>query len=213
MSATVPIDSLMRFLQATPEQRVAIDCFLRGVPGELGGGDSRGGQSGERGDIGGVLDALMRIEEKVDAMQAGIAGVQAGPDTRASEQEAGRVFLLLKRLESRPKQRKASLGTVFRLLVLEGLSQRATAARCGCVESLISARVVAIERTFGMRIERLRNFASELLSLEAAAKGERTRKKKFGRPDDFDRPEVTENDGDDVKEGEGQRFGDEQDER
>ena len=170
-------------------------------------------QSGERGDIGGVLDALMRIEEKVDAMQAGIAGVQAGPDTRASEQEAGRVFLLLKRLESRPKQRKASLGTVFRLLVLEGLSQRATAARCGCVESLISARVVAIERTFGMRIERLRNFASELLSLEAAAKGERTRKKKFGRPDDFDRPEVTENDGDDVKEGEGQRFGDEQDER
>ncbi|MCX6927145.1 MAG: hypothetical protein NT154_28655 [Verrucomicrobia bacterium] len=209
MSATVPIDSLTRFQQATPEQREAIDRFLRGVPGEIGGG----GQSGERGDIGGVLDALMRIEKKVDAMQARIAGAQAGPDIRVSEREAGRVFLLMQRLESRPKQRKASLGTVFRLLVLVGLSQRAMAARCGCVESLISARVVAIERTFGMSLDRLRNFASELLSLEAVAKGERTRKKKFGRPDDSDRLEVTESDGDDVEEGEGQRSSDEQDAR
>jgi hypothetical protein len=213
MSATVPIDSLTRFLLATPEQRGAIDQFLLGASAAPDGGDGRGGQSGERGNAGGVLAALMRIEEKVDAMQAGIAGVQAGPDIQVSEQEAGRVFLLLKRLESRPKQRKASLGTVFRLLVLEGLSQRATAARCGCVESLISARVVAIERTFEMSIERLRNFASELLSLEAVAKGERTRQKKFGRPDDFDRSEATENEGDDGEEREGQCFGDEQDER
>ena len=29
MTATVPIDSLMRFLQATPEQRAAFDRFLR----------------------------------------------------------------------------------------------------------------------------------------------------------------------------------------
>lgn len=206
----MPIDSLMRFLQASPEQRAAIDRFLCGVPGELGGCDSRGGQSGECGDAGRVLNALMRIENKVNAIQAGMAGVQAKPDIRVSEQEARRVFLLLQRLESRPKQRKASLGTVFRLLVLEGLSQRATATRCDCVESLISARVAAIERAFGMSIGQLRNFASELLSLEAAAKGERTRKKNFGRPDDFDRPEVTENDGVEVEEREEQHFGDEQ---
>jgi hypothetical protein len=30
MSATVPVDSLMRFLQASPEQRTAIDRFLLG---------------------------------------------------------------------------------------------------------------------------------------------------------------------------------------
>jgi hypothetical protein len=212
MSATVPIDSLIRFLHARPEQRAAIDRLLLGASGGRGGGDSQGGESGGYGDTGGLFEALMRIEKKVDAMKAAVAGVQAGPGIQVSEPEAGKVFLLLKRMEGGPKQRKASLGTVFRLLVLEGLSQRAAAARCGCVESLISARVVAIVRRFGMSIERLRNFASELVSLEAAAKAERTRKKKFGRPDDFDRPEVTGSDGDDVEEREGQRFGDEDEE-
>jgi hypothetical protein len=135
----------------------------------------------------------------VDTIIAGSAGVQAGTDIRVSEPEARKVFLLLKRLESGPKQRKASLGTVFRLVVLEGLSQRAAAARCGCAESLVSARVVAIERAFGMSVERLRSFASALVSLEAAAKGQRTREK------EFDRPEMMESDGDDEE----QRFGDE----
>ena len=209
-SDTIPTDSLMRFLQATPEQRVAIDRFLLGAPGGHGGGDSQGVESVACGDSGEVLEALRRIEKKVDAMKAGIAGVQAGPDIQVCEPEAGKVFFLLKRLESRPKQRKASLGTVFRLLVLEGLSQRAAAARCGCVESLISARVVAIERTFGMGIERLRNFASELVSLEVAAKGDRTRKKELDRPDDFDRPEVTGSDRDDVEEREEDRHGQEE---
>jgi hypothetical protein len=71
---------------------------------------------------------------------------------------------------------------------------------------------VAIERMFGMPIERLRNFASELVSLEIAAKGERTRKKKFGPPHDFDRPEATESEGDDVEEREERSFGDEDEE-
>jgi hypothetical protein len=210
VSDTIPTDSLLRFLQATPEQQAAIDRFLMGASGGHGGGGGQGGVSGGIGDAGGVLGALRRIEKKVDALKAGIAGVQAGPDIQVNEPEAGKVFLLLQRLESRPMQRKAPLGTVFRLLVLEGLSQRAAAARCGCVESLISARVVAIERTFGLSIERLRNFASELVNLEAAAKGARTRKKGLDRPDDFDRPEATGSDGDDVEEPEGQRFGDEE---
>jgi hypothetical protein len=53
---------------------------------------------------------------------------------------------------------------------------------------------------------------SELVSLEAAAKGERTRKKKFRRPDDIDRHELMGNDGDEVEEREGQRVGDKDDE-
>lgn len=199
MSATVSTDFLLRVAQATPEQQAAIDRFLRGVPGEIGGGGSRGDERGQGEDADGVLDALLRIEKKVDAVRAGIAGAQSEPDNRVGEGEARRVFLLMQRLESGPKQRKASLGTVFRMVVLEGLSQRAAAARCGCVESLISARVVVIERAFGMSVERLRSFASALLSLEAAAKGERTREKKFGRP------EMMESDGYDEE----QRFGDE----
>jgi len=38
--------------------------------------------------------------------------------------EGARLFVLMQRLESAPKQRKAALVTVFRLLVLEKLSQR-----------------------------------------------------------------------------------------
>jgi hypothetical protein len=55
-----------------------------------------------------------------------------------------------------------------------------------------------------MSIERLKHFASELQSLEAAAKGERRRRKSAGRPDDFDHPE-----GDEEDDGErGEDFGD-----
>ena len=99
----------------------------------------------------------------------------------------------MQRLEDGPKLRKAPLYKVFRLVIRQGLSQRETATRCKCVESLISARVATIERVFGMSVERLRSFASELRSLESAAKGERTRKKKHGRPDDFDVSELAEN--------------------
>jgi len=199
MSATVSTDFLLRVAQATPEQQAAIDRFLRGLPAEIGGEGRQGGERDESEDAGGVLDALLRIEKKVDAVRAGSAGAPAEPANGVGEGEARRVFVLMQRLESGPKQRKASLGTVFRMVVLEGLSQRAAAARCGCVESLISARVVAIERAFGMSVERLRSFASALLSLESAAKGRRTREKEFGRP------EMMESDGDDEE----QRFGDE----
>jgi hypothetical protein len=83
---------------------------------------------------------------------------------------------------------------VFRLLVLEGLSQRVVAGRCGCAESLTSARVVTIESAFGMNIERLRNFASELREMETAVKGERRRKKSAGAPEDFDGPDAADGD-------------------
>jgi hypothetical protein len=41
------------------------------------------------------------------------------------------------------------------------------------------------------------------------AKGERTRMKRFGRPDDSDRPEMMENDAADEEERDGQCFRDE----
>jgi hypothetical protein len=204
MSATVSIAFLQRVRQATPEQRAVIERILRGAPGEPVGGDSRGDQNGQAEDADAQLDALVRIERKLDVVLAWIAEARVEPEIRVGEHEAKRVFLLMQRLESGPKERKASLATVFRLLVLKGLSQRAVASRCGCVESLISARVATIESTFGLTIERLRNFASELVSLEAAAKGDRRRKRKSSLSDDFECRERAEEDG---TCGE-QRFGD-----
>ena len=115
--------------------------------------------------------------------------VEGRQQVQASESEARRVFLLMKRLEGAPKQRKAPLAAVFRMLVLEKLSQKVAASRCGCAESLICRRVATLEKGFGMSLERLRSFASELLSLEDAAKGERRGKKSAGRQDDFEEAE------------------------
>lgn len=184
MSATISTEFLLRVAQATPEQRAAIERILAGE-----GAAERGGVGAEED----VRAMLLRIEGKLDALKASRKG-GAEHELLVSEAEAGRVFLLMKRLEGAPKERKAPIASVFRLLVLNRLSQRETAARCGCAESLISVRVAAIEKGFGMSIERLRNFASELLSLESAAKGERAHKKKHGRPDAFEAPDGSESD-------------------
>lgn len=192
MTGTIPTDALARYLAATPEQRAAADRFLRGVAAEPGGGSEPGGAGAEPGGGGGVPAALRRIEQKVDAMRARIEGGAAGREVEVSEREAARVFLLLQRLEGGPKQRKAPLPAVFRLLVLGGLSQRAAAARCGCAESLISARASAIERAFGLSLERLRSYAAALAEMETAVKGDRWRRRSAGRPDDAEEVEEAE---------------------
>lgn len=137
-----------------------------------------------------VESAMERFERKLEAVRKLVLEVNrrggVGSAFQPTEGEARRVFLLLKRMETGPKERKAPLVAVFRLLVMEGLSQRVVAGRCSCAESLISARVVTIESGFGMPIERLRNFASELREMETAVKGERRRRKSAGAPEDFE---------------------------
>ncbi len=124
------------------------------------------------------------MERKVEQVREEVVGRAAAGEGCGllEESEARRVFGLMKRLEGGAKQRKAPLGTVFRLTV--GLSQRATARRCGCVAPLISRRVRTIEARLGMSVERLRNYASTILEMETAVKRERFRKKKRGAPSD-----------------------------
>jgi ribosomal protein L14 len=139
------------------------------------------------------------MERKLDGVQAAMAG-GVGREVRVGEREAKKVFVLLKRLEGGPKQRKAALGTVFRLTVLEGHSQAKTARLCECVPALISRRVKTIESRFGMSIKQLRNFASVILEMEASVKGDRYGKRKRGAPadeparygDGLERPDLVE---------------------
>jgi DNA-directed RNA polymerase specialized sigma24 family protein len=93
--------------------------------------------------------------------------VTAPPD-RASEDEARRVFALMKALDAGERTRKAPLERVFRLLVLEGLSQEAVAVKCQCSPGLISSRVAEIERRMGRPVAELRGMASELGSMDAS---------------------------------------------
>jgi len=96
--------------------------------------------------------------------------------------EALRIFTLLRKLRTDPGKRKAPLGTVFELTVLDGLSQKEAAKRCRprCVASLITARIRTIERRFGMPLADLRNYASDVRELESSVKGDRMRKRKSG---------------------------------
>lgn len=96
------------------------------------------------------------------------------------ESESQRVFALLRKLKNGPRERKAPLHTVFHYLVLKGLSGRETARRCRCAPSLITGRIRAIEGRFGMRIDQLRGYASVMVEMQAAVKGERRRGRRQG---------------------------------
>jgi hypothetical protein len=78
------------------------------------------------------------------------------------DNEAARVFALMKSLDAGDQTRKAPLHRVFRLLVLDGLSQNAVARRCQCSAALISLRVKEIERRMNLSLPVLRTLATRI---------------------------------------------------
>jgi len=99
------------------------------------------------------------------------------------QSEAKRIFELFRKLGSGEGTRKGPLEKVFRLMALDGANQAATAKRCECSEATISARVATIEQQFGMKIEQLQAYASEILEFDSVVKGDRRRRKKHGAPE------------------------------
>ena len=85
-----------------------------------------------------------------------------------SETGAIQVFALLKALDGGDQKRKAPLGQVFRLLVLEGLTQVAVAEKCQCSPGLVSLRVTEIERRMKRPVTELRALASRLGEMDLA---------------------------------------------
>jgi len=179
MNETVSVDSLLRFLRARPEQRAAVDRFLLGVPGQLGGceGPAKPGCEPGRGDA--LLEAVLRVERKVEAMTHAAA---AQPPINQSE--AQRIFGVLQRLRSKRAGMMAPLYDVFVATVLEGRSQRAAAKSCDCSPALLSKRVGELEKEFGLPLEQLQNYAQPLLELETSVKGQRYARKRRGAPED-----------------------------
>ena len=97
-----------------------------------------GSQIGKKGFLQGQVRVSQ--EEKVGGLVAAPPAVKPVAVAPVSDSEAVRVFALMKALDDGQRNRKAPLGRVFRLLVLEGLSQAATAKQCGCSPGLVSAR-------------------------------------------------------------------------
>ena len=138
-----------------------------------------------------VNGAVARIEQKMEELKRGQAKLLASGKAEASEavseSETSRVFKLMQSLDDGDRKRKAPLGRVFRLTVLEGRPQKKVALLCDCTPSLISRRVASIEKTFDTPIKELRSMASPILDLESTVKGERRRPKKSGAlPEDAD---------------------------
>jgi len=93
-----------------------------------------------------------------------------------SDEAAVAVFALMKKLDDGARTRKAPLGRVFRLLILEGLSQEEVAVKCRCTPSLISLRVAEIERRMRRPLSELRLLATRLGEMNATVQDSRARK-------------------------------------
>ena len=93
-----------------------------------------------------------------------------------SDDAAVAVFALMKKLDDASRTRKAPLGRVFRLLVLEGHSQAVVAVKCRCTPSLISLRVAEIERRMQRPLSQLRLLATRLVEINTTVQDSRARK-------------------------------------
>jgi hypothetical protein len=84
----------------------------------------------------------------------------------ANDNEARRLFALIQQLESENAWRKAPTLQVFRLYCMENLSRNQVARRCGCVPSLITLRLKAIEKKLGRKPSELRQLSSHFEAME-----------------------------------------------
>jgi hypothetical protein len=77
-----------------------------------------------------------------------------------NDNEARRLFALLKALELESNYRKAPVTRVFQLYCLEKLSRNEVAKACRCVPSLITLRLKAIHKKLGRKPLELRGISS-----------------------------------------------------
>ncbi len=78
----------------------------------------------------------------------------------ASDNEAQRLFALVKALELETKYRKAPVTRVFQLYCLEGQGRNEVAKSCACAPSLITLRLQALEKKLGRPPEQLRTMSA-----------------------------------------------------
>lgn len=92
-----------------------------------------------------------------------------------SDNEARRLFALLKALESESNYRKAPVTRVFQLYCLEARSRDEVAKACRCVPSLITLRLQAIEKKLGRKPAELRGISSHFDGIADALTDSRAR--------------------------------------
>ncbi len=117
----------------------------------------------------------MNATEEQYAAVAKILGVKASGEV-ASDEDARRLFALLKALESEGNYRKAPVTRVFQLYCLEGLTRDEVAKKCHCVPSLVTLRLQAIEAKLGRKATELRQLSGHFERIAESLTDERARR-------------------------------------
>ena len=94
----------------------------------------------------------------------------------ASDDDARRLFALLKALESEGNYRKAPVTRVFQLYCLDGLTRDEVAKKCHCVPSLVTLRLKAIEARLGRKATELRQLSGHFERIAESLTDERARR-------------------------------------
>jgi hypothetical protein len=181
------VSSVERLLkQAVPDQtlaRLAADKMLKSVIYVFG--------SDEPEDAGKMV--VQKIEEAtktlsiVSHIQHEIAGLAQGqekllaqgppaPVEPATDDEARRLFGLLRALELETKFRKAPVTRVFILYCLDGKSRGAVARDCNCSRTLIALRLKAIEKKLGRKAAGLRQISGHFEKIVDSLSDSRARR-------------------------------------
>ena len=83
------------------------------------------------------------------------------PPDSATDDDARKLFALLKALESEGNYQKAPVTRVFQLYCLESKTRKEVAKACRCAPSLITLRLKTIEKKLGRKPAELRSISPE----------------------------------------------------
>jgi hypothetical protein len=119
---------------------------------------------------------LSGIHDEVAALRRDFKGAKPLGEDAVSDDEARRLFALLRELDSVGQPRKAPASMVFRLFCQEGLSRVEVAKRCGCVESLVTLRLKQIEAKLGRKPAELRQVSGHFERIEDSLSDPRARR-------------------------------------
>jgi len=130
-----------------------------------------------------LLVDLARGQEKF------LAKGSSAPEQTASDDDARRLFAMVKIFQSKAKHRKAQILTVFLLYCLEGKSRNEIAKACHCSPSLITLRLQALEKELGRKPSELRSLSDQFELIADSLTDSRARRIDRRRAIDGSNPE------------------------
>jgi DNA-directed RNA polymerase specialized sigma24 family protein len=125
-----------------------------------------------------VLEALARIEGKMDAVRARVAGVDSRASTEeVSDEELRRIYArVLLTAQGEVGWREAPIKEVFDFYCLKGFSAREVAVKLGCSKATVMNRLAALGKLAGVPARELRVYKPFFERMEEDLRDPRARR-------------------------------------